>query len=89
MNAPQTVSLYLNNALRPTPQMAELDSETALPETIRDMPDLVSGHFLDLPPAAATEIAAAWKKVVMLNATQVLYTFTFEAESGKFSARKR
>jgi hypothetical protein len=89
MLTPQDVSVYLNNALKPTHQKAELDSDTALPETIREMPEEVSGHFVDLDPALRTEMSAAWKKVIMLNATQVLYTFTFEAETGRFSARKR
>jgi len=33
MHAPQEVSIYLNHALKPTHQMAELDSDTVLPET--------------------------------------------------------
>jgi hypothetical protein len=89
MLAPQTISVYLNNALRATPRTAELESDTALPESIREMPDLVSGHFVDLDPAAASEMTAAWKKVMILNATDVLYTFTFDAATGKFTARKR
>lgn len=89
MLAPQNISVFLNNALKPTPRMAELDSAAALPESIRDMPDEVSGHFVDLEDPATHEIAVAWKRVMILNPTQVLYTFTFDAESGKFTARKR
>jgi len=89
MLAPQNISIFLNNALKPTPQMAELDSDAALPEAIRDMPDQVSGHFVDLDDSATHDIAAAWKRVMILNPTRVLYTFTFDAESGKFTARKR
>jgi hypothetical protein len=89
MQAPQNISIFLNNALKPTPTMAELDSGTALPETIRDMPDDVGGHFVGLDDSAAREIATAWKRVMVLNSTHVLYTFTFDAETGKFSAHKR
>lgn len=89
MLAPQNISIFLNNALKPTPQMAELDSDAALPEAIRDMPDRVSGHFVGLDDSATHEIAAAWKRVMILNPTQVLYTFTFDSESGKFAAQKR
>lgn len=89
MLAPQKVSIFLNNALKPTPQEAELDSDATLPEAIRDMPDQVSGHFVGLEETATREIAAAWKRVMILNPTQVLYTFTFDAESGKFIAQKR
>ncbi|HEV3197583.1 MAG TPA: hypothetical protein VGZ73_06735 [Bryobacteraceae bacterium] len=89
MLAPQNISIFLNNALKPTPQMAELDSDAALPDAIRDMPDQVSGHFVGLEDSATHEIAAAWKRVMILNPTQVLYTFTFDAESGKFTAQKR
>jgi hypothetical protein len=89
MLAPQNVSVYLNNALKPTPQLAEIDSDTPLPELIREMPDLVSGHFLNLEGPLAGEIAAAWKRVMILNSTQVLYTFTFDAQTGSFVARKR
>jgi hypothetical protein len=89
MLAPQNISIFLNNALKPTPQMAELDSDAVLPETIRDMPDQVSGHFVGLEESATNEIAAAWKRVMILNPTQVLYTFTFDPLTGKFAARKR
>ncbi len=89
MLAAQTISVYLNNALRPTPRQAELECENALPEVIREMPDIVSGKFVALEPVEAQEMATAWKKVMILNRTEVLYTFTFDAETGKFSARKR
>ena len=89
MLRPQTISIFLNNALKPTPQEAELDSDSALPEAIRDMPDQVSGHFVGLEDSATREIAAAWKRLMILNPTQVLYTFTFDAGSGKFTAQKR
>jgi hypothetical protein len=89
MLAPQSISIYLNNALKATPEMAELDCEAALPDEGRDMPDAVSGRFVDLDPTVAHEIETAWKRVMILNPTQVLYTFTYEPASGKFSARKR
>ena len=89
MLAPQNISIFLNNALKPTPRMAELDSDAALPEAIRDMPDQVSGHFVGMEESATQEIAAAWKRVMILNPTQVLYTFTFDSQSMTFSARKR
>ena len=89
MHTPQDISVYLNNALKPTHQLAELDSDASLPETIRDMPDSISGHFVGLDPAPTNDIAAAWKKVMILNATQVLYTFTFDAATGTFHASKR
>ena len=43
----------------------------------------------DLVPSAAHEIEAAWKRVMILNQTEVLYTFTFDAQTGAFTARKR
>jgi hypothetical protein len=89
MLTPQDVSIFLNNALKPTHYQAELDSDTALPEAIRDMPDRVSGHIVGLDSQATQEIAAAWKKVMILNATQVLYTFTFDSQAQKFEAVKR
>ena len=89
MMAPQSISVYLNNALKPTPELVELDGETALPDAIRDMPDDVTGHFVALDQTVAHDIEAAWKRVMILNATQVLYTFTYEPATGKFSAHKR
>jgi hypothetical protein len=83
------ISIYLNNALKPSHFAAELDSDTDLPESIRDMPDQVSGRLVDLQAPASEEIATAWKKVMILNPTQVLYTFTFDAATGQFAARKR
>jgi hypothetical protein len=89
MLVPQDVSLYLNNALRPTHQMAELDAEAALPHVIRDMPDQVSGHFVELDPSLKNEMTSAWKRVMILNDTQVLYTFTFDPATESFRAMKR
>ena len=89
MLAPQTISIYLNNALKATPEVVELDREAALPDTVRDMPDSVAGRFVELEPAVAHEIEAAWKRVMILNPTEVLYSFTYDSASGKFSARKR
>jgi hypothetical protein len=89
MHAPQDVQVFLNNALKATHQLAELECDGPLPETIRDMPDQVSGHFLALDASSAHDIEAAWKRVMILNPTQVLYTFTFDSPSMMFSARKR
>jgi hypothetical protein len=89
MHAPQDVQVFLNNALRPTHQLAELERDAPLPEAIRDMPDQVSGHFLSLDATAAHDIEVASKRVMILNPTQVLYTFTFDSQSMTFFARKR
>ncbi len=89
MLAPQNVSIFLNNALKPTSLPAELEGEAPLPEAIRDMPDQVAGRFTGLDSAATTEIAGAWKRVMILNSTQVLYTFNFDAQTNRFTARKR
>ena len=89
MLAPQDISIFLNNALKPTHYQAELDFDTPLPESIRDMPDQVSGHLVALDGPSAHEIEAAWKRVMIMNATQVLYTFTFDAGNQTFLARKR
>ena len=88
MSATHTVSVYLNNALKPMPQPAELDGD-ALPDVIRDMPDDIAGHFTALDPATAHEIETAWKRVMMLNDTYVLYTFTYDPASATFRAHKR
>ena len=89
MPAPQSISVYLNTALKPTPELVELDGEAALPDSIRDMPEDVFGQFVALEPEVAHDIEAAWKRVMILNVTQVLYTFTYEPGSRKFSAHKR
>ena len=49
----------------------------------------VTGHFVALDPTVAHDIEAAWKRVMILNATQVLYTFTYDPATVKFSAHKR
>ncbi len=89
MLAPRDISVYLNNALKATHQVAELDSDTDLPENIREMPDEVSGHFVNLDPPLTQEMATAWKRVMILNSTQVLYSFTFDPATGRFTAHKR
>jgi hypothetical protein len=89
MSGPLDVSIFLNNALSAKHVTAELESDTPLPDIIRDMPDSLAGRFVALDDSAAAEIASAWKHTMILNATRVLYTFTFDAASGKFAARKR
>jgi hypothetical protein len=89
MPAPHDISVYLNNALKPSHQLAELESDVPLPDIIREMPDEVSGHFVNLDPAIQGEMAAAWKRVMILNTTQVLYSFTFDPATARFQARKR
>lgn len=89
MPVPQEVEIFLNNALKSTHVPAELDCDAALPGSIGEMPDLVSGRFVALDEPATHEIEAAWKRVMILNPTQVLYTFTFDPNTAKFSARKR
>jgi hypothetical protein len=89
MLAPQSISIYLNNALKATAETVQLDCETALPDEGRKMPDAVSGRFVGLEPEVAHEIEAAWKRVMILNPTQVLYSFTYDPAGETFSARKR
>jgi len=89
MLAPQDISLFLNISLAPTHEKVELDGETGLPDSIRDMPDQVSGHFVELEPSVAHDIESAWKRVMMLNATRVLYTFSYDAPAQRFTAVKR
>ena len=88
MNAVQDSKIFLNNALRPTHLQIELDGDP-LPDTIKDMPDQITGQFVGLDVAGNQEIATAWKRVMIFNATEVLYTFTFDATASRFSARKR
>jgi hypothetical protein len=89
MIAVQDIKIFLNNALRPTLVPIELDGDAPLPDVIRDMPDQITGQFVGLDAAGNQEIAAAWKRVMIFNKTDVLYTFTFEAASSRFAARKR
>jgi len=89
MLAPRTISVYLNNALSPIHQDAELDCSATLPEVIREMPEDVTGHFTNLDETTAHEIEAASKRVMILNATRVLYTFTYDPASKSFTAHKR
>jgi hypothetical protein len=83
------ISIFLNNALKPTAVPAEIDSDAPLPGTIREMPEQVGGRFVDLGPETSHDIEAAWKRVMILNDTQVLYTFSFDPLTMKFAARKR
>ncbi len=89
MLASQDVSIYLNNALKPTHTQAELNCDAPLPEVIREMPDVVSGRFVELGDPLATEVEKAWKRVMILNATEVLYSFTYDPQTCGFTARKR
>ncbi|HYM07224.1 MAG TPA: hypothetical protein VEU11_11750 [Terriglobales bacterium] len=85
----QEVSVFLNNTLKATHRLAELDLETPLPSGIREMPEQVSGRFIGLDSSATQEMNAAWKRIMILNPTGVLYTFTFDPQTATFMARKR
>jgi hypothetical protein len=89
MLAPREVSIYLNNALKARHVMAELDSDTPLPEVIHEMPQKVVGHFVGLDEPTVEEIKGAWKHVMLLNTTPVLYDFYFDAATNNFTARRR
>jgi hypothetical protein len=89
MLAPLDVSIYLNNALRATHTLAELDCDAPLPATVAQMPDHVSGRFVQLDAPVAHELEGAWKRVMIFNATEVLYTFKYDSATGAFTAEKR
>ncbi len=89
MLAPQTISVYLNNALSPTPQLAEVESEKDLPGVIGEMPEEVHGRFIGLDSGLAHDMESAWKRVMILNETQVLYSFTYDPANAGFVAHKR
>jgi hypothetical protein len=89
MLAPQDISIFLNNELTATHRLAELERDAPLPEAIRDMPDQVAGRFVELDSSVAHDIQSAWKRIMILNPTRVLYTFTFDPQTSGFTARKR
>ena len=89
MLAPLEVAIYLNNALSATHVTAELDSDTPLPESSRDMPSQVSGHFAGLDDTTSEEIVKSWKRVMRLNETPVIYDFQYDRATGSFTARRR
>jgi hypothetical protein len=53
------------------------------------MPDQISGKFVSLDSPGAHEVEGAWKRVMIFNDTQVLYTFTYDPATAGFTARKR
>jgi len=89
MLAPLEISIYLNNALKATHVMAEVDSDTPLPETSKEMPQQVSGRFVGLDAPTVAEITAAWKHILTLNTTPVIYDFRFDPATAQFTARRR
>ena len=89
MLAPREVSIYLNNALKPTHVLAEVDSDTQLQEVSKEMPQQVSGRFVGLDEPIVSEIQAAWKHVMLLNSTPVVYDFKYDPATGQFTARRR
>jgi len=89
MPAAQTISVFLNNALKATLQNVELDCESPLPDVVREMPDEIHGHFIGVEPALSQEIDTAWKRVAMFNNTHVLYSFRYNSATAEFVATKR
>lgn len=89
MLAAQTISVFLNNALKATPQLVELDCDSPLPDVVREMPEEIHGHFIGIEPALAEEIGSAWKRVAMFNDTHVLYSFRYDSATAEFVATKR
>jgi hypothetical protein len=89
MLAPLEVSIFLNNALSATHVTAEIDSDTPIPESSRDMPSQVSGRFAGIDNATSDEIVKSWKRVMRLNETPVIYDFQYDPAAGTFTARRR
>ena len=89
MLPPQEVSIYLNNALKASHELAELELDEPLPEACAAMPASVHGRFVGLAADREEAIRTAWKRVMILNPTEVLYTFTFDPASGGFAATIR
>ena len=79
MLPPQDVTIYLNNALKPTHTLAELDRDASLPPSVAEMPDQVSGRFvsLDTPAEGAGAFACQLRLPVfrlrVLGAIHVLH----------------
>ncbi len=89
MAVAQEISIYLNNTLKPTKVPVELEREEPLPEEVRYMPDTIMGRFTGLDTDSVHDIETAYKRVMILNSTQVLYTFIFEPQTCGFKAIKR
>jgi hypothetical protein len=53
------------------------------------MPQQVSGRFAGLDEPTAAGIASASKRIMSLNVTPVIYDFTFDSATGRFTARRR
>jgi hypothetical protein len=53
------------------------------------MPQQVSGRFVGLDEPTAAAMASAWKQVMLLNSTPVVYDFKLDPTTLKFSARRR
>ncbi|MDE3164197.1 MAG: hypothetical protein KGN36_00175, partial [Acidobacteriota bacterium] len=58
-------------------------------QAVREMPEEVHGHFVSLDGGLAQEMETAWKRVMILNDTQVLYSFRYEPSTAEFFATKR
>lgn len=89
MLPPQEISIYLDNALKANLQQAQLEIDEPLPDTCAAMPERVAGRFLDLEPATVDTIRSARKRVMILNRTEVLYSFSFDPDAGTFVATIR
>lgn len=59
---------------------------------VRVQPELTGGEPLlrkDWDASLMHAIEVAWKRVMILNPSHVLYTFTFDPQTSAFAARKR
>ena len=64
MPVPLDVSIFLNNALSARHVAAELESDTPLPEVIREMPESVSGSLVGLDESSTAEFGGASPETV-------------------------
>ena len=86
MIAPQIVAVWLNEDS--TRHKVQLYRDDKVPDGSQGMPDEIRGKFLELNDLEALLMEAASERQLILNRTQIMYSFVFSATTREFTATK-
>ena len=81
------VSVWLNGKSGP-PIQAQLDIGGLLPDSAQQMPVTITGRLIGASDADALLIDEAQSRIMILNQTQVRYSFTFSSDTYQFTGKR-
>ena len=87
MIPPQEIAVWLDST-HASQCYVQFYRSIQIPNAIEDMPGEMRGRFLTLTDSDARFMATAKKREMIVNKTQVRYSFTFSPKTWEFTATK-